>query len=79
MRRTRLSGGGGSTTVRGVYQQPYQGNLGMESSSPSFVAMLADVPSIKRGDTYALRSTTYTVSAVHKDPLSGLVVAELHT
>lgn len=71
------SGGGGSSTVRGIYQQPYSEALMMEGSAPTFSCMSSDVPTLKHGATFALRSLTFKVTRVEPDPLSGLVLATL--
>ena len=71
------SGGGAPSTVRGVFQQPYQGSAGMESSQPTFTCMADDVPGLKRGATFAMRATVFTVTAVHSDAVIAQVVAVL--
>lgn len=71
------SGGGASSTVRGAFQQPYHEALGMEGSAPTFSCMAVDVPGIKHGATFALRSVTFKVVGTEPDPVSGLVMLRL--
>lgn len=71
------AGGGSTSTVRGAFQQPYREALMMESSAPTFSCMAADVPGIKHGATFALRSLTFKVSRVEPDPVSGLTLCTL--
>ncbi len=71
------SGGGATSTVRGMYQEPYREALDIEGAYPTFSCMAADVPGLARGATFALRSTTFTVAALEHDLLAGVVMAKL--
>jgi hypothetical protein len=73
------TGGGGSSTVRGLFLQPYQEVAGIVGSSdPSFACMLADVETIKGGATFLIGVVTWRVKpSPEKDPVSGVVVARL--
>jgi hypothetical protein len=71
------SGGGASSTVRGIFQNPYRDALEMGSSAPTFGCMAADVPTISRNATFVIRGVTYKVNMPEADPVSGLVTSTL--
>ena len=72
------SGGGSTTTVRGMFERPYQLAAGMvESSDPAFKCLAADVASVKHGDQLVIRGGTYKVCGVQPDPVSGLTALQL--
>lgn len=78
------SGGGGSSTVRGMFIAPFQSaNLGdvalVGTSDPQFACMNADMPAAARGDTlvYPVGGISYKVRNVEPDLVSGLVVLQL--
>jgi len=71
------AGGGASSTVRVLYKEPYRGALDIEGSAPTVSCMASDVPTLARGATFALRSTTFTVSAIENDRVSGAVMAKV--
>lgn len=71
-------GGGGTSTVRGVYQQPYRLALDIvDSSSPTFAVIQADVPTFGRGALLLLRAVNFKVVSVEPDPVSGLTIGKL--
>lgn len=71
------SGGGGSSTVRVLYQEPFQNILGTESTDPMLGVMSADVPNLARGDTFMVRGTTFTVKSPRPDIVTGHSLATL--
>jgi hypothetical protein len=71
-------GGGGASTVRGVYQEPYRVALDvMDGSAPTFSLVASDVPTLGRGALFVIRGVTFKVVGVEPDPVSGLVMAKL--
>jgi hypothetical protein len=70
-------GGGQSSTVRGIYLQPFTPSLGMEASEPTFACISTDAPALAHGATLLIRGTTFTVIELEPDPLLGTTVAIL--
>jgi len=73
------AGGGGSSTVRGIFQRPYLQTEGMESSDPTFDCMASDVPGIAAGATLIIGGVTLKVKrgGIEPDPVSGIVRLQL--
>lgn len=76
------TGTGASTgTVTGIFRTPYNpivlGGLQVDATDPVFIALSSDVPGCARGDTFTLRSRTYTVQTPKPDDVPGVTVAEL--
>lgn len=73
------AGGGASSTVRGLFLQPFQNILGVVGGSePSIACMQADVPTIKGGALFVIGGVTFKVKpAPEADPVAGLVLAKL--
>lgn len=74
---------GGTTfsTVRGVFQNPYQagdaGLVGVTGTNPTFAAMTTDLAGVSAGDTIKRGSITYKVRVVRPDDPGGFTVLEL--
>jgi hypothetical protein len=69
--------GGGAVPVLGVFSAPPKDDLTMEVFVPTVTCNFADVPLIKRGDTFLINSETYAVTNKDIDRVSGLVKADL--
>lgn len=76
------SGTGASTgAVTGIYSAPYQpivmGGVSLDATAPTFTVMSADVPSLKRGDSFTLRGITYKVRVPMPNSVPGVTRIEL--
>ena len=73
------SGGGSSSTVRGIFDrisevQDIGEMIQMDGVAAMFNAATVDVPGVKHGDTVVARGTTYKVVGVEPDGTGRTVV-----
>jgi len=54
-------------TVTGIFEESFIESLGVETLTPIFNCVLADVSSVNYGDAVTVNNTTYHVTGIQKD------------
>jgi hypothetical protein len=73
--------GTGTSTVRGVFQNPYQagdvGLVGVSGTNPSFAVLTTEIGTVAKDDTIVRGAVTYKVRAIRADDPVGVTVLDL--